>query len=334
MSTEENKVIEVDPAVLANELAEDYESSGYDTSTASLNSSINQYAYENGRRYHTYFGQDKNMLPTDETEQNRLDVHHEIFLLLLGRKLHLAPIGKNPQRILDVGTGTGIWAIDMADTYPSAEIIGVDLSPIQPHWVPPNCRFEVDDAEREWTFEPNSFDFIHIRNLAQGVQSWDTVLAQAWRCLKPGGWIELGEIETSPHSDDNSLPEDDGLRKFLILLQEGLEKMGRPGCVTVDFLRDNLKKTGFTDIESSTTKQTLAPWAKDPALKQVGALSLMVSEEGYHSYGMAVFTRVLGMTGEEADKVCSAVRTSVLNKNRHSYIPYHVVYGRKPEDAE
>jgi methylase of polypeptide subunit release factors len=41
-------------------------------------------------------------------------------------KLHLAPV-KDPQRILDVGTGTGIWAIDTADLYPSAEVIGTDL---------------------------------------------------------------------------------------------------------------------------------------------------------------------------------------------------------------
>lgn len=42
-------------------------------------------------------------------------MHHHIFGLLLGGELHLAPIGRNPQNILDVGTGTGIWAIEMAE---------------------------------------------------------------------------------------------------------------------------------------------------------------------------------------------------------------------------
>jgi methylase of polypeptide subunit release factors len=55
-----------------------------------------------------------------------MDLVHELLLQLLQGELHKAPL-KNPQRILDVGTGTGIWAIDMADRYPSAEVVGIDL---------------------------------------------------------------------------------------------------------------------------------------------------------------------------------------------------------------
>jgi methylase of polypeptide subunit release factors len=53
-------------------------------------------------------------------------MHHDILLQLLDGELYEAPI-KNPQRIMDVGTGTGIWAIDVADKFPEAEVIGVDL---------------------------------------------------------------------------------------------------------------------------------------------------------------------------------------------------------------
>ena len=53
-------------------------------------------------------------MPNDEAEQERLDLFHHIFLSLLGGKLYTAPLD-NPQRVLDVGTGTGLWAIDFAE---------------------------------------------------------------------------------------------------------------------------------------------------------------------------------------------------------------------------
>lgn len=63
---------------------------------------------------------------TLQTEQERLDLHHEVFFDLLHGKHHLAPL-ENPERILDIGTGTGIWAMDVAVDYPEAEVIGIDL---------------------------------------------------------------------------------------------------------------------------------------------------------------------------------------------------------------
>lgn len=53
-------------------------------------------------------------MPNDEKEQDRLDLFHHLFLSLLGGKLWTSPLD-NPHRVLDVGTGTGIWAIDFAE---------------------------------------------------------------------------------------------------------------------------------------------------------------------------------------------------------------------------
>jgi SAM-dependent methyltransferase len=79
-------------------------------------------------------------------------------------------------------------------------------------------KFTVDDAELEWTYasvcknkelehvpgvktqliiNQNSFDFIHFRAVAQGITKWPQVLAEAYRCLKPGGYIELSEIDSN-----------------------------------------------------------------------------------------------------------------------------------------
>jgi len=83
--------------------------------------------------------------------------------------------------VLDVGTGTGIWAIDFADEFPNTVVLGTDLSPIQPDMVPPNCIFEVDDVRDLWTYPENYFDFVHIRSLFGSVSDWDALWAQAYK---------------------------------------------------------------------------------------------------------------------------------------------------------
>jgi SAM-dependent methyltransferase len=142
-----------------------------------VTSSILNYKYENGRRYHAY-REGAYLLPNDEREQERLDLHHHVFRLTLGGRLFRAPIKSNPQRVLDFGTGTGIWAMDFADEFPSAVVLGTDLSPIQPKWVPPNCKFTVDDVEADWLYKPSeAFDYIHARGMGGSIGDWNRLYA-------------------------------------------------------------------------------------------------------------------------------------------------------------
>ena len=157
--------------------------------STSLHSSVVDYQFENGRRYHAY-KEGAYPLPNDETEQDRLDLLHHIWRLSKGGALYAAPV-KTPHRILDLGTGTGIWALDLADDFPESTIIGVDLSEIQPRWVPPNVQFYVDDVEEPWTWKADEkFDLIHMRNLSGFIKDFPKLYAQALEHLKPGGWFE------------------------------------------------------------------------------------------------------------------------------------------------
>lgn len=90
-------------------------------------------------------------MKADEPEQERLDIVHYIFRSTLDGDLCYTKL-EAPQKILDVGTGTGLWAIEskfflllgndaeaykmveVGNEFPSAEVIGTDLSPIQPGW--------------------------------------------------------------------------------------------------------------------------------------------------------------------------------------------------------
>ncbi|KAH0543389.1 hypothetical protein FGG08_002247 [Glutinoglossum americanum] len=48
-----------------------------------------------------------------QPENDRLDMAHHLLITRMHGKLHLAPIGDHPQRILDLGCGTGLWAVEM-----------------------------------------------------------------------------------------------------------------------------------------------------------------------------------------------------------------------------
>jgi len=91
------------------DLGDGFETASTDSTSAT--SSVYAHTYENGRRYH-HFKNGRYPIPNDDAELNREDMKHAMLLELLDGELFFAPIGSNPQSILDIGTGTGIWAID------------------------------------------------------------------------------------------------------------------------------------------------------------------------------------------------------------------------------
>ena len=128
-----DNAIEADPNLYEGSesgMDDDAASSRY---TASLTSSIEDYPMENGRRYHA-FKDGTYIMPNDESELDRLDLTHNMLKISMNMRLFDATFSKAPNKILDIGTGTGMWVIEMADEYPEAEIVGTDLSPTQPSW--------------------------------------------------------------------------------------------------------------------------------------------------------------------------------------------------------
>ncbi|KAI7320129.1 hypothetical protein KC315_g9547 [Hortaea werneckii] len=227
------------------------------SSSASLESAIFHYEFENGRRYHAYQA-GKYSFPNDEQELQRMDIEHANQRLQMSGALHLCS-QDNPEEILDCGTGTGIWCIEMADEYPSAQVIGTDLSPVQPTWVPPNCRFEIDNFELDWTFGENRFDFVHQRFLLGSISNHSRFYKEAFAALKPGGCIELVELEAHSYSDDDTLPEDSALVKWGHLITEAFEKTGRP-FLEAEQYRAHLEDAGFEDVEMRLVKRPKNDW--------------------------------------------------------------------------
>ncbi|KAK2766106.1 hypothetical protein FQN54_007621 [Arachnomyces sp. PD_36] len=300
---------------------------GSDTYTTSLTSGVFNYVYENGRRYHSYRSGAYPM-PNDDREQNRLDMQHHICNMILKGELFRAPLRKDIHQALDIGTGTGIWAIDFADQFPKTEVVATDLSAIQPTWVPPNLRFEIDDCESDWPYS-TKFDYIHLRSMAGSISDWPRLMRQAYNNLEPGGWIEVSDFETWASTDDDSLPETSSYYKFQTQLNRAAIKFGRPMNVAPQF-KKFVENAGFKNVTEEIYKIPLSPWAKDPKIKTLSRFMQLQMCESAEPYSLALFTRVLGWDNTQVQVLCAGLRADLRNLAYHMYTQMHLVYGMKP----
>ncbi|PXX29032.1 bifunctional demethylmenaquinone methyltransferase/2-methoxy-6-polyprenyl-1,4-benzoquinol methylase UbiE [Arenibacter sp. ARW7G5Y1] len=119
------------------------------------------------------------------------------------RKRVVSIVSKNnPDKILDIATGTGDLAINMAQTG-AGEIIGLDISPgmlevgkrkISDKNLGDTIKMIVGDSEN-LPFEANSFDAITVAFGVRNFENLEKGLAEIFRVLKPGGSFVV--LETS-----------------------------------------------------------------------------------------------------------------------------------------
>ncbi|HSK15572.1 MAG TPA: class I SAM-dependent methyltransferase [Gaiellaceae bacterium] len=96
-----------------------------------------------------------------------------------------------PRRVLDVGTGTGKAARLVAERFPEASVVGVDLAPamVEQAWhvLPPalagRVRFEVADASA-LAWEDGTFDLVVLLNMIP-------FFSELARVTAPGGHVVI-----------------------------------------------------------------------------------------------------------------------------------------------
>ncbi|KAH8648895.1 methyltransferase family protein [Tricladium varicosporioides] len=301
------------------------------SSTSSIASSIRKYRELHGRTYHNFNTETTSEYwgPNDDKMNDQLDIGHHMLTLMLDGKLFLAPIGSNPQKVLDVGTGTGIWAIDFADQFPSSEVIGTDISPTQPSFVPPNLKFELDDAQLEWTYRPDSFDYIHVRCMLGAIQDWAHLYREIYKCTKPGGYIEHLEISIMFKSEDGSVTEDHFMAQWSKTLLHAAEQLGKTFAI-YDFNYEMITKAGFVDVVEKKFKVPVGTWPSDPKMKELGQWNMLFCLEGLESWSLYLLSTVLKWSYEEIQVHIMTMRKHILNRKNHAYYDINVVYGRKP----
>lgn len=244
-------------------------------------------------------------------------MQHHIYLLLFGGELYRAPLPQHVYRVLDIGCGTGIWAIDFADMHAEASVVATDLSVIQPQWVPPNLQFEIDDAEAQWQYR-SKFDYIHVRSMGGSIQDWPRLLRQAYDNLAPGGWVELMDFEAWATTDDGSLPESSAYHEFQTRLSDAAQAFGKV-MNTAPKYKDFVVDAGFEGVVHESIKVPLSPWPQDPKSRKLGRLMNIQMMESIEPYSMALFTRVLRWDNARIQALLAGVRQDLRNMDYHIY---------------
>lgn len=142
-------------------------------------------------------------LPWMLTPLSRLnEEQHHITTATLGFLLHphIPPPPTDtstPYKIADIGTGTGIFLLDLAPTLPpTTQLIGFDISPSA--FPPagsrsPNITFLVHDMLAP--FPPAhlaTYDVVTARFLSSAIPraAWERTIRNLVTLLKPGGWLQ------------------------------------------------------------------------------------------------------------------------------------------------
>ncbi|KAL9633119.1 MAG: hypothetical protein Q9164_004887 [Protoblastenia rupestris] len=132
-----------------------------------------------GRDFQKYsIDHNVHLVPVDEGEAERLEHQHRVFNIVFDDRLIFPPV-TNPRQVLDCGYGTASWAIDVAETFPDCEVTGVDISPhLKPDDTPENFWPQLDDLNRAFTFNANTFDLVHSRMVGGGINAtrWTSYL--------------------------------------------------------------------------------------------------------------------------------------------------------------
>ncbi|ROW14996.1 hypothetical protein VPNG_03427 [Cytospora leucostoma] len=286
---------------------------------------------ESGRTYHNHTT-GKYFFPNDPAEQDRLDLQHKLFKLYNDGALYRAPI-KSPKNVLDVATGTGIWAIQFATQHPEANVIGTDLSLIQPADAPANCTFIKENSEYdEWVYEyQDPFDFVYMRLVNSCFDDHRTVFRKAFENLKPGGWIELNDATFELLCTDGSI-EGTSIQKWSESMFQASEACGRDFKVPHKY-KQWLIDTGFVDVVEEVGPMPGNPWPSDPKFHELGRWQMTNFYRGLRGMSFKLL-RAHGMTPEKIEEFIGATREDIRDTRLHFSFPIYVVYGRKPFEWE
>jgi SAM-dependent methyltransferase len=289
-------------------------------STNSVSGSFLEEIFENGRRY----AHESYYLPNDEPEEIRASITHQTYFAALSNNLTFHRLRPQRYRILDVGAGPGDWAIAMAEQMPESQIVASDIWPFEPHDIPQNLYYRIEDARQEWTYsEP--FDYIFMRGLVGAFSDWKFIYEQAYKHGTDGAVLEISDWSLVKHNTDVS---DSYLDIFNAACQSAAENAGI--SLGLEHMQKQiLEETGFRVFRSASIDIPVGQWHQNPRMKLLGKLAFVSVLEGLESQSLRLLTKYLDWPVEEVQDLCQKVQEELAQPDVRPSLTCQVVVARK-----
>ncbi|KAH7228560.1 S-adenosyl-L-methionine-dependent methyltransferase [Fusarium redolens] len=227
---------------------------------------------------------------------------------------------------------SGDWAIDLADNNPGVDVIGIDIVPIQPDWIPPNVEFQIDDCEQEWTFNESSIDYIHARGLNGNVNR-TRLTRTVFKTLKPGGVVEFDEMAIDFGACEWDLEMETVLGDWKEFFVDAGEKRRTPFIFVNDTtLQQEMRSAGFEDVKVYTYQIPLGTWSRSEKAIKLGKIFLETLTKDMVGSVLRIATEDLGWSEQQAQVFAATVRNKInLDCNKCKiYTTRTIVFGKKP----
>ncbi|KAG9030908.1 hypothetical protein FRB95_003418 [Tulasnella sp. JGI-2019a] len=289
-------------------------------------------------------------LPADRREMERLNIQHRLLKQLLNGNIFgpmaalLVDVPGREKRVVDLGSGSGIWAEEMALAFPHVKFIGIDLVPTATQYPPSNAQFECYDflAGPGLRCRDASIDAIHARCITSGVNDYARLAQESLRALLPGGGFHSAELDFRPEFmtvRNGSLPipaTREVIRRMIELVPQALAPPSIPSA---------LETAGFTEVTSNVEWVPIGDWMNTDRMKTIGrtarsclvelvnALSPALIDQAIEVAGAvpgAVVEVVAEVAAKEVDDLLTRAGGEITALDAEVSIPYHLVHARRP----
>lgn len=148
------------------------------------------------------------------------------------------------------------------------------------------------------------------------------------RSLRPGGWIELQELQPTTLCDDGTMPDDDPVKYLFEKIDSTFELLGLKAKLPLK-LESYLREAGFENVHCQIFKVPIGPWAEDRTMRIVGLYQKIAVEELLPTCSGRPF-QTLKMSEAEAEVTIAMARKGLEDTDVHRYFHYYFWYAQKP----